>query len=88
MGIVKPINFENYKQSIIKAIKEKLEIKNIKSEGGFDLIEGFFNRPIQTKIAGKIIIGGKTVPMVAIAEKKTGRMHFFALKALLPEIEI
>ncbi len=83
------IRFKDQQEKIISAIKEKLHGNPIiSSEGGFTIIEGFFNQPFQDDIADKIVIGGKTVPMVAIVGNKTGRMYFFALKALLPGIEI
>lgn len=82
--------FEELKNDIQKAIEKKsMNSGQIQGEpDGFVLIDGFFNLPIQNEIGGAIMFGGQTVPTVAIAGKTTGRLHFFALKALLPEVEI
>ena len=83
------IKFDDYKQKITEAIQDKLKQNPIKGEDGFSLIEGFFNQSIQNEIAaGNILIGGITVPMVAIVGNKTCRMYFFPLKALLPDIKV
>jgi hypothetical protein len=83
------IKFEDYKQKITEAIQANLKLNPIDGDDEFSLIEGFFNQPIQSEIAaGNILIGGITVPMVAIVGNKTRRMYFFPLKALLPEIKI
>ncbi len=78
------IKFEDYKDQILEKLKEHL--KTIPLNGNFTLIDGFFNQPIQKELSGAIIIGGPTVPMVAIVENNTGQMHFLAVKILIPTI--
>jgi len=80
------IDFEDYKEEILEALHKKLLLNPIAGEGGFDLVEGFFNTPFQDKLVHKIYLGGKTVPMVAIVGNLTGSIHFFALKQLLPRL--
>lgn len=83
------ITFNAYKDRIAKAIDEKLKGSPLKKdEGELSLVNGFFMQPIQNEIAGKLIIGGPTVPTVAVVGAKTGRLYYFPLKVLLPDIEV
>jgi hypothetical protein len=54
----------------------------------YTLLQSFINQPIQTEISGNVVIGGPTLPMVAIANNQTGQLEFFALRILLPDIQI
>ena len=40
------------------------------------------------ELTGAFVIGGPTIPMIAVVGNNSGRIYFFALKALLPDIEI
>jgi hypothetical protein len=83
------IKFEDYKERITKTINEKVLFKNILVDpDGFLLLDGFFNVPFQPVLNGSINLGGPTLPAVAVIGKSTGLIHYFALKALLPDIEI
>jgi hypothetical protein len=42
---------------------------------------------IQDELGG-IYIGGKSIPVVMVVGNSTGRVYQFALKALLPEVQI
>jgi hypothetical protein len=55
------------------------------NENGFTLVEGFVSLPIQQNL-NTYNIGGQSVPMIALVGKTTGRMYFFALRQLLPNI--
>ena len=82
-----PIKFDDYKQRITDAIQAKLQITPIIGENGFTLVEGFIMQPLSKEVSGNIIIGGPTIPLVAIVGNTSGRMYYFALKALLPNLE-
>lgn len=83
------VNFDQYKDQIISAIETKaITTGVIKDPLGFTLIEGFFNFPFQKEIGNNLVIGGATIPTIAIVGKSTGIMYTFALKALLPNIII
>jgi hypothetical protein len=83
------IKFEEYKDRITTKITESVLSKNILIDPeGFILFDGFFNIPFQPALNGSINLGGPTVPAVAIIGKSTGIIHYFALKALIPDIEI
>lgn len=80
----KTIKFREIKDELIAAIKKKIPL--LKLEEGVTLVDGFVNQPISMEISGSIIIGGTTVPMVMIVGNDTGRIYFFALKALMPTL--
>ncbi|TRX01376.1 hypothetical protein [Flavobacterium gawalongense] len=83
------IKFEDYKERISEKINQNVLFKNILVDPeGFLLLDGFFNIPFQPVLNGSINLGGPTIPAVAIIGKGTGLIHYFALKALLPDIEI
>jgi hypothetical protein len=82
------IKFQDIKNRLLTTIQAKMPVTWVQEEGGFTLVEGFFTQPMQTELSGNLIIGGPSVPTVAIVGKNTGRMYFFALKALLPDLKI
>lgn len=82
------INFDDYKEEINKAIQLKINSGAINDPNGFILIDGFINMPINKEIGEAFIIGGPTIPAVAVVGKRTGIIHTFALKILLPQIPI
>ena len=81
------INFEVYKDQIQTAIQSKIATGAIADPAGFILIDGFINMPFQEEIGGAFVIGGPTIPAVAVVGKSTGLIHTFALKVLLPNIQ-
>jgi len=83
-----PIKFSDKKQQITDAIQAKLRVTPIIGENGFTIVEGFIMQPISSEVSGNMIIGGPTIPLVAIVGNTSGRMYYFALKALLPDINI
>lgn len=83
-----PINFENLKIQIEKALESRLANGIINDPGGFILLDGFINIIYQKEIGNAFQIGGPTVPAVAIVGKTSGQIHTFALKVLLPHIEL
>jgi hypothetical protein len=79
---MQPIKFEDYKQKITEAIQARLRTLPIAGEAGFTLVEGFIMQPLSNEASGNIVIGGPTIPMVAIVGNTSGKMYYFALKAL------
>lgn len=79
------IIFENYKSKIITALKQKGDLKISEP---VTLIDGFVNQPLQGEISGSITIGGPSIPMIMLIGNNSGRIYFFALKAILPDIKI
>ena len=81
---MRPIKFADIKELLLKELSERA--KTTCGEG-FTLVEGFFNSPMQTELSNNLTIDGPSVPMIAVVDNNTGGMHFFALKALIPNIE-
>lgn len=82
------MKFSEHKEKIQEALNSRLANTAFSGEDkGFTLVDGFFNLPIQDELSGDIIIGGPTIPMISIVGNSTGRMYFFALKVLLPDID-
>lgn len=87
--IMKKIRFDEHKEQIKKALDDKLRGVNFPGESdGFILVEGFINVPLQQEISNNMVIGGPNIPMVAIVGNKTGRIYYFALKALINDIDL
>ena len=82
----KSLKFSDYREKILEALKEKGPSLGIQES--VTLIDGFINQPIYKELTGAFVIGGPTIPMVAVVGNKSGRIYFFALKALLPDLKI
>lgn len=79
------IKFEEYKEKIIEALKTK---SNLGIPEPVTLIDGFVNQPIQKELSGAFVVGGPAIPMIMLLGNTSGRIYFFALKAILPDIKI
>ena len=79
------VKFEEYKQRIIDALKVKGDLGISEP---VTLIDGFVNQPIETEISGAFIVGGPAIPMIILLGNNSGRIYFFALKAILSDIQI
>lgn len=82
------VNFDDYKTQIQSAIQQKIATGIISDPQGFILIDGFINISMQKELSGSLMIGGPTIPTVAVVGKSTGIMYTFALKVLLPNIPL
>lgn len=81
----KVIKFIAIKDELVKKINEKMPQLGLTEPA--TLVDGFINQPISTELSGSFIIGGPTVPMIMIVGNITGRVHFFALKAIWPDFD-
>jgi len=79
------ITFSEYKQKIITAISAK---GNLGIAEPTTLVDGFVNQPIQSEFTGAFIVGGPAIPMVMLLGTNSGRIYYFALKAILPDIKL
>ena len=80
------IKFEEIKAKLIELINTKLPQLGLTEP--VTLVDGFVNQPVSMELSGSFILGGPTIPMVMLVGNKTGRIYFFALKALMPNIEM
>lgn len=82
----KVYRFEDLKKNIIDKLKERTSTLGINEPVTF--LEGFVMEPFKTELTGAFTVGGPTVPMIMLIGSNSGRVYFFALKALLPELEL
>ena len=83
------ITFAEHKPKIQLALEKALKDSPITNEeAGFTLVEGFVNQLLQPEISGAFIVGGPSIPLVAIVGNKSGRIYYFALKKLIPDIQL
>jgi hypothetical protein len=82
------INFEEYKVKVQQAIELRIEKGLLSDPEGFILIDGFVNIHYQKDMGSAFILGGPTIPAVAVVGKGSGLIYTFALKVLLPNIQI
>jgi len=81
----KSLKFSEYKEQIIKSLNDKGSSLGIQEP--VKLIGGFINQPVYNELTDSFVIGGPTIPMIAVVGN-SGRIYFFALKALLPDIKM
>lgn len=82
----KIIKFSDIRQDIIFELHKRAQ--DIGIAESVTLVEGFVNQPFGMELSGTYIIGGPTIPMIMLLGNTTGRIYFFALKALLRNIEL
>ncbi len=82
---MEPLKFEEYKQKIITALTIK---GNLGITEPTTLIDGFVNQPIQNELSGAFVVGGPAIPMIMLLGNNSGRIYYFALKAILPDIKL
>ncbi len=80
-------NFSEHKDEILKALNEKMSKGEIKIQEKVTIVEGFFMQSFQDTLQG-IQLGGRTVPSIMLVGEESGQIYFFALKAILPNIQI
>src|SRR5579883_3462682 len=83
---VEEYTFDKLRSRIETAVLAKLEgyPALYGDDTEFELIEGFIFQTTQKNISG-VHIGGSAVPMVGIISRKSARVRYFSLSALLPE---
>ncbi len=86
MATQQGFNFADHRNKLIQALTNKGDALGINEP--ISLIEGFIQQPIQQDISGAFVIGGPSIPMVAAVGNRSSRIYFFALKALIPDIQI
>lgn len=85
---VNTIKFESIKEQIQNAIELRIQQGVISDTSGFILIDGFINMPFQKELGNSFVVGGPTIPSVAVVGKSSGIVYTFALKVLIPGIQL
>ena len=78
--------FLEYRDEILSALNEKMSRGEIKIQEKVTLVDGFFMQSFQDSSEG-IQLGGPTVPSIMLVGE-SGQIYFFAIKAILPDIQI
>lgn len=78
------IKFEEIKEELRRVLTERLGF----APRIFTLIEGFTLNYVYQTLDNELRIGGKNIPGVILVNNKTGELHHFALKSLLPNLDI
>lgn len=78
-------NFDDVKEKILAKLNELDMQKKLGLTEKVSLVEGIINQPLNTKVTGNVVVGGPVVPTIALVGVETGRLYFFALRALLGE---
>lgn len=81
------ITFQEKKEEILQALN-KLKFADAWIFEELALVDGIAYHSLSDSISGGIVIGGKSIPMVVLVWKKTGKLYFFALKSLLPNLDV
>lgn len=76
----KEIQFKDIKKDLLLELNKEPRV-----DESTELIDGFINQPYNMELSNNLIIGGPTIPMIMLLGKKTGKIYFFALKAILKE---
>ena len=81
------MDFNSLKTQITDALNKKFSNQGAfpGESSGFTLVDGFVMQTLQEQAQG-FVIGGKSVPMIMVVGNSTGRVYYFALKALLPSV--
>lgn len=79
------IKFQDVQQTIITELKERAQKIGISES--VTLVDGFISQPFTMEISRSFIIGGPTIPMIMLLGNESGRIYFFALKAILKDME-
>lgn len=80
----KSLEFSSIKDALIDTIKTD----SFDNQEDLILLEGFFNIPFPEEYKKGSMVGGPTIPMVAVLDNTSGRIQLFALKALIPHLPI
>jgi len=84
----KTIKFETIKADLLRALNEKITSGNWHIIEKVTIIDGFVNQPLSMELSGSFVIGGPAIPMILLVGDDSGQIYYFALKAILPNIQI
>ena len=83
----KVIKFSEIKDELIKALNDKLQSNRLHISEKVTIVDGFINQPLSMELSGSFVIGGPAVPMIMLVGNESGRIYYFALKAVLPNYD-
>lgn len=84
----KIIKFSEIKERLVQALNIKLSQNKLQVSEKVTIVDGFVNQPLSMELSGSFVIGGPAVPMIMLVGNDSGRVYYFALKAILPDIQL
>ena len=84
----KIIKFSEIKERLVQALNLKLSQNKLSVNEKVTIVDGFVNQPLSMELSGAFVIGGPAVPMIMLVGNDSGRVYYFALKAILPDVQI
>ena len=82
----KIIKFSEIKDELVIALNDKLQSKKLHISEKVTIVDGFVKQPLSMELSGSFVIGGPTMPMIMLVGNESGRIYYFALKAILPNV--
>lgn len=83
---MKKIKFEDCKERIVAELLARHEIMPY-DKNGYILVEGFLEQQVLSESSDNIVLGGPSLPMIALIGESTGLVFYFSAKILLPDLE-
>jgi hypothetical protein len=81
--------FSKLRKQLLDALNEKLAKGELPFMEEIGLLYGFVEQRVSSTYGGDpVVYGGPSIPMIMLLGKKSGRIYYLALKAILPDIEV
>ncbi len=80
------IVYKEIEAQLVKAINQNTATDQYFKDNQFELVGGIINTPLMPELTSELTLGGPTIPMVLVVNKKTKELKFFPLRALLPNL--
>ncbi|MEK6850221.1 MAG: hypothetical protein AABX85_01455 [Nanoarchaeota archaeon] len=87
-NIQQTIKFSEIKEKLLQALNSKITQNKLHIDEKVTIVDGFVNQPLSMELSGAFILGGPAIPMIMLIGNDSGRIYYFALKAILPGIKI
>ncbi len=84
----KVIKFSEIKDRLVQALNLKLSRQVLHVNEKVTIVDGFVNQPLSMELSGSFVIGGPSVPLVMLVGNDSGQIYYFALKAILPDVQL
>lgn len=76
------IRFEDIQGKIEAEVTKRLRDRGC-SPDQYQILPGFINPTLPAELSNQLILGGRTLPLIAVLNKNSGEVLFYALKALV-----
>lgn len=80
----KIIQWDDIKNDVLQVLKKQSGL----TEPNITMVDGIISSQFLTEMNNSPMLGGPTIPMVAVINDDSGQLYFYALKALIKELDI